>query len=884
MTSLLGEAQQPRFQATVDVIPIDVTVVDGRGQQLRDLTAADFTVKIDGQPRRVITAEWIPMTGQRAAAAAVRVPEGYSSNEQAANGRLIVIAIDQPNIPFTGVRPLQETLNTFIDRLSPSDRIAVVGFGNGAPSISFTSNRDQAKAAVARMPGQQRTVVPLIGSELMGLYTALAIERGGNTTLARLVARDCPKDPRVLEFCIGQIQTEAAERVQNARREGDMALQALRNLLTALKGVDAPKSLVLLSQGFFMDPDRDGITRVTEIASLAAAARTTIYTVRLEEDTFDISQGAISNAPVEDRQQMREGLQALSSAARGTLFNVAGTGTGIFDRITSEIAGYYLLGVDPTAGDRDGKPHPIAVDVTRRGATVRARPTTLATGEAVAAPRSPREAVAAALGAPLLLSNLPLRGIAFSLLGPDPSKIQLLIHVDIGSGYTAPQRMSVAYAVLDRQGRAVDGQLSETRLTPIAAGVASSLAFVAGASVEPGDYTVRIAAADGDRLGSLELPVHAALVNAGPFKLTELMAGGPVPPGNLSQPTIGDRVGFGSVHGYLEAYGGDVASLKVELEVAADDRSPALLTADAPGRLAGDARAVFSQMMLVQSLPPGAYRLRAIVTRNGTPVATLSRAFELGAPAPAHTSATPPVSTAPAFASSVALPVESKDLSSPFRRDDALRPSTLALFRDRVTADAKPAFDDGVAHLQKGEYADAETSFRRATRQDGESGASLAYLAACFAAAGYDAEAANAWKAALARSSDLPDVYEWLGGTLMRSRLFAEARSTLEAAVERWPADTRFARPLALLYATLGNGGDAVRSMERFVSDHPTDERSLFLTLQWLFNIHRAGAVVRTRADDLQLARGYAGRYLMTKGPDLPLVKQWLDYLEKETQ
>ena len=75
-------------------------------------------------------------------------------------------------------------------------------------------------------------------------------------------------------------------------------------------------------------------------------------------------------------------------------------------------------------------------------------------------------------------------------------------------------------------------------------------------------------------------------------------------------------------------------------------------------------------------------------------------------------------------------------------------------------------------------------------------------------------------------------VYEWLGESLMRDKLFADARSVLEDAVERFPADTRFARSLALV-----------------------------LAIQWLFNLHRAGAVVRGRDKDLQVARAFADRY-----------------------
>src|SRR6266705_98935 len=105
----------------------------------------------------------------------------------------------------------------------------------------------------------------------------------------------------------------------------------------------------------------------------------------------------------------------LTSAARGTLFNVTGTGTGIFDRIASELSGYYLLGVEPAGPDRDGKAHAIGVDVSRRGVMVRSRRTMLtATGAADALAASPRDAAMAALAEPFLLTSLPMRGIAFA--------------------------------------------------------------------------------------------------------------------------------------------------------------------------------------------------------------------------------------------------------------------------------------------------------------------------------------------------------------------------------------------------------------------------------------------------------------------------------------
>ena len=51
--------QQPTFRTGVDVVTVDVGVVDSRGNPVEDLRAPDFGVKIDGQVRRVVSAELI---------------------------------------------------------------------------------------------------------------------------------------------------------------------------------------------------------------------------------------------------------------------------------------------------------------------------------------------------------------------------------------------------------------------------------------------------------------------------------------------------------------------------------------------------------------------------------------------------------------------------------------------------------------------------------------------------------------------------------------------------------------------------------------------------------------------------------------------------------
>jgi VWFA-related protein len=891
LAAVAGRAQDlrqttPSFRSGVETLPIDVTVVNDRGEPIRDLIVSDFNVRIDARPRKVVSAQWVAAAGTGGDRAAVpSVPEGYVSNESAAGGRLIALVIDQPNIPFGDMRPLRGVIEAFIDRLSSGDRVAVVGLGRPSVSTPFIADHDQIKQTVAKIPGQKQMTSGANGSHEMGITLAMAIDRGDDAALSTVASRDCIGSQRQIANCKADITQEASQVVADIRRESDGTLTSLREVLTSLKAIDAPKTLVLISQGFFTDRERDDGGRISEIGTLASTARTAIYSLRLDDSLADVtrSKASFSTSAAEDAMTLRYGLETLTAAARGALFNLTGTGATIFERISSELSGYYLLGLEPDARDRDGKPHPVRVDVSRAGTIVRAHRTLLAGAEtSTAGPRTPREAATAALASPLPASSLSIKAIAFAFRGLEPSKVRLLIHAEIGSNYTAPQRLSIAYYVLDKNGKSVDGQVSDVRIAPTA-GVPSPLVFSGGASVDPGEYVVKLAVADGDRVGSIDMPIRASLLDLGRVKLTELIAGGPIPPVNLLRPSVGARVSFGTLHGYLEAYGPDAATLGVRFEVAADERGPAILGADVQGVLVGEERVMFSQMMAVQALPPGSYRLRAMVRQGNTLMTSLGRAFEIAAPATlAAASPNGPAASAPG--APFYLPVEQKDLARAFARDDSLKPTVLQPFQERVAPAARATFDEGIAHLQKREYKEAEASFKRAIQPDADSTGSLAYLGVTYAAAGRDTQAASVWRTAMADGDDIPQLYEWLGDALMRLKSTGEARPILEEAATRWPADPRFARPLALIYATFGKGVDAVRLLEKFLQDRADDQASLFLMLEWMFNAHRGGQLVHDRAEDVRLAHAYADRYLKSGGLNEPLVKQWLSYFDKEVK
>ena len=52
-------AQGPTFRTGVELIAVDVAVVDGKGTPVENLLPPDFEVEIDGELRRVVSAEHV---------------------------------------------------------------------------------------------------------------------------------------------------------------------------------------------------------------------------------------------------------------------------------------------------------------------------------------------------------------------------------------------------------------------------------------------------------------------------------------------------------------------------------------------------------------------------------------------------------------------------------------------------------------------------------------------------------------------------------------------------------------------------------------------------------------------------------------------------------
>ena len=332
-----------------------------------------------------------------------------------------------------------------------------------------------------------------------------------------------------------------------------------------------------------------------------------------------------------------------------------------------------------------------------------------------------------------------------------------------------------------------------------------SLTYSVTASLAPGEYMLKLAVSEGGRVGSVEHPIHAGLIDVGRLRLSELVIGGPADTRELLRPTIGYDINFGGVQGYIEVYG-TADDLLMRYEIAPTLEAPSVRSAVVPGRSTGEGLTIFSYIMPVRDLPPGSYYLRATLSSASatlTPLKRVARAFRVLPAAPltgVKPSSTPSVAASTAGrAPAAGAPAT---LVRPFRREEAVQPETLQRFLEILEAPARADFDAGIAALTAGDFVKAELSFKsaqRATSATGNSTTPLTYLAATYAASGHDLEAASVWQTALFDGFEYPQIYEWLAEALIRVRNFDQAQSILKEAIERWPKDARFSTRLAAL-------------------------------------------------------------------------------------
>ena len=911
------------------MVAVDVSVLDKDGRPVRDLTADDFTIQVDGTARRLVTATFVPLGATARPSGVVSAPH-YSTNAGAVGGRLVIFVVDRGNILRGEGRQLLEAASAFIDRLEPYDRVALAAIPEAGTTIDFTTDHRVVQRTIERAVG---TATATFGKYTVGLTEALAIERQDQRTLDKVVGRECQVSAMMAQLptrdeagpgtrtaaeslvksCEIEVRDEARSVYWTWRQQASASLASLRNLLERLALTSGPKTLVLLSEGLFVDTRERG--EYESVARAAAAADVTFYALGLDVQRTDASMETISPTFNDDRVLKRQGLELLVGLTRGRFFGVATGATSSFDRITREISGYYLLSFEPEARDREGGIRQIQVDVRRPGVEVRARRNFLIDRGATAKPA--REVLAETLRTPLLSTELVMRTATF-VYPSDAGQLRVVIAADV-EGATAAGAVPCGFSLTNDRGEVVGAEIEG----PAAAAqpVPDGHAYLASFILDPGNYTLKLAAVDDvGRRGSVEHAFEAKLTAAGQLRLGDLMlADMPARPGREVRPSVDTRMTSEQVVGYVELTSEVPAvldSAEVVLQVAPSASAPAIDTVSATIDAPTVKRRVAEGRVPTDLLPPGDYVARAVVTVQGREFGRVTRPFRVERPleSAATTEGAGPI-IRPTVSTRMRGPAALAAIPA-FSVERVVGPDVVGYFLDRLprerpaplggpvaaaadaarqgrftdveTALATVGDDDltamflrGIARLARGDLEGAAREFRRTLRQSSEFFPAAFYLGACYAAGGRDDEAAGAWQTSLVSDESGAFVYELLGDAFLRLEDGVRAVDIAGEAQQLWPDEDRFVRQSAVAHAVARQHDASIAMLDRHLEKHPDDRDGWLLGLWVLYDATLSGRTVGGEPIDVRFGR-YRERYASLNGPQLGLVDEWKRAMDKK--
>jgi VWFA-related protein len=312
--------QPPTFRAGTDLVRVDVTVLDRRGDPVTSLTAADFEVWDNGQPQAITSFKLVEATGQAPdddVSLEIRHP-GHAAAEAARDDvRVFLIFWDEYHIdPFVGaLRGREDLTRIVLNAFGPTDLVAIMDPLLTLPAIRFTRDRRDLAEQVRKLRGRRGVYLP----PRSGIEEAHLLEM------------------RYIERIRAQVSVSAVK-------------AAAVHLATLREG---RKSLIVVSEGLGAPADR-----MIDLVNAANDSNTVIHVI--DPRGLRVERGGSMF------------LQSLASGTGGESLN-SNDIPKAFTRVVKQASAFYLLGYAMSGTPMDGKFHEIKVRVKPPGLEVRSR-------------------------------------------------------------------------------------------------------------------------------------------------------------------------------------------------------------------------------------------------------------------------------------------------------------------------------------------------------------------------------------------------------------------------------------------------------------------------------------------------------------------------------
>ena len=327
-----GQQPPPIFRGGTRLVRVDVTVTGRADKPVGDLTPVEFEVTEDGVPQKVEQLQFIQLTGQRPDGdeTSLEIRSQTQAESEAARDdvRVFGIFLDDYHVdkaPQITI-PIRRGLADFIERLWPSDLVAIMDPLTPLSSLEFTRSKQKLLRVTNTFEGRQGEILPI-----KSVMEEAQLQRGD----------------------IRRVRAEVTL----------LALQALTTRLAGLK--EGRKTIIFVSQGppTFVG-SRSEVNLQDIMRDILKEANRGNVTINVVNPI-----GLSMEARVSDEGTL---YQLAGETGGRTIMNTNDLGGGMIKTL-DDASAYYVLGYTPTRTEDDGKYHKISVKVKRSGTKVTAR-------------------------------------------------------------------------------------------------------------------------------------------------------------------------------------------------------------------------------------------------------------------------------------------------------------------------------------------------------------------------------------------------------------------------------------------------------------------------------------------------------------------------------
>ena len=316
------QQQPPIFRGGTNIVRVDVTVTDRRGEPVTNLTRDDFLLTEDGAPQAIESCELVRATGEPTDDRSLQI---YSASQVATEAarddvRLFLIFWDEYHIgQFIPAARGREVLTEFVrTAFGPTDLVGIMDQLTTVESIKFTRERLQLVDQIHALKGR------------LGIYVP---------------ARSAIEEEHLQNFReIGRLRNEVTT----------SALASAAAFLGNFR--EGRKAILFVSQGIPLYGRGTESERYQAIVRMANTNNTAIYTLD----------------PASEVGRRPDSLLALADETGGRPFVGSNRPELQLPQIVRDSSAYYLLGYRSPA-PVDGKFHRIKVRMNKDGYEVRAR-------------------------------------------------------------------------------------------------------------------------------------------------------------------------------------------------------------------------------------------------------------------------------------------------------------------------------------------------------------------------------------------------------------------------------------------------------------------------------------------------------------------------------